>query len=102
MASIQLPDGARITELVVWGVDNHAQDFSVSLTRRSLSAMSNSTQVSLATSGVNGSVQELNSGVVSLTLDNSTYSYMLRAWSSNWSGTSDMSINGARITYEYQ
>jgi len=95
---LNLPDGARITELRAWIWDDSASPVRVYIRMQTLGtdAASQVAVIESSSATAMASVQEL-SAVSSITIDNSTKSYFLRF--QGVQNTSDTRLYGVRITY---
>jgi len=103
-APIKLPDGAVITELDAWIVDNDAGDFVRVQMQRSSIGVSNSNQLmaSVATDAatMSSTVAQLNDNTIfSSMIDNSDYSYRL-LFTASTSNSAELQLHGVRITYQ--
>ncbi len=98
-APVYLPDGAVVTRLDVWYLDDSPQNLTLRLRRSAHTSISNT---DLATVEPTGSVVGIRTAsdttIVNATIDNDAYSYYFRVFSSNWTG-SNMGIKAVKITY---
>ena len=112
-APIQLPDGATITNMTIYYVDNSGKNLFVELHRRAYTATTSTSLGSFTSSGsagAGGSGNILNSliGISSNNIvDNNAYVYYLRVSAVNsmniaavWDGV-NLTINQVKITYSY-
>lgn len=101
-AGVNLPHGARVTRMVAYCRDNVVGDMSVSLSYQAHNGTGNFTMASVTTAGVAGSSLELvDSTIDSQIIDNINRHYVLRVFSSAWTGSqSDMRISSVLIEYE--
>ncbi len=98
-APLNLPDGARITAVRAWVVDNSAAgNLAVNLMRRGYGAPGYSTIASGDTIGAIAGVQEVDCLTIEHTVNNETDTYIISVFSSNWDGILT-SIRGVRVTY---
>jgi hypothetical protein len=98
-APVNLPDGAVITGVSVWLVDNSGVgDLSANLLRRPYASPGYSSLASGDTAGAQVNVQEIVCPPIGHVVNNSTDTYILSIFSGNWDGTLTM-VKGARITY---
>lgn len=99
-APIYLPDGVVITKMTAYTYDNSSTEFLRLRILETPYGGSNSLVANVETTGAFQStdVQELESGALNITIDNSLKSYQLRFSSSN-SNTSDIRLYGVKIEY---
>lgn len=98
---VHLPDGAIVTAVEAYYVDNSVVgNMTFYLDRRTLNGSLN-TLFTGTTSGVSVTVQSLNLTGTPSAIDNSSNSYGIRVYSADWPSTAvkDMSIRTVRITY---
>lgn len=99
VAAVHLPQGAIARELKVFFDDNSASDMEVWLGRLILSSGGyNSMTNSVDSSGISGYGNKIKSAHSFKTIDNTLYSYHVKAHSTAWDGD-NMKIMGAVITY---
>ena len=102
VAPVQLPDGAVVTGLKVFFVDDSGEDIIATLMLKSHTTIGFTFMASVDTSAAtpSPSAQSLeDSTIISPTIDNVNNSYHVRAFSSNWPGTNALRISGAVVTY---
>jgi hypothetical protein len=99
VAPLYFPDGAVITNITVFVLDNSAGDFSITLYRRLYTGSNFLPIDTVSTTGASTLIQTLDGGALSETVNNSTSNYFIRAFSSAWPGNTTLKINGARVTY---
>ena len=99
VAPLYFPDGANITNITVFVEDNAAGDFSINLGRRTFTANGFVFLDTVTTTGASTAIQTLDGGALTVTVNNSTSNYFIRAFSAAWPGNSTLRINGARVTY---
>ena len=93
------PDGATVTRVDVWYLDDSVQDMSLRLRRTPHATVGNQDLAAiLPTGSVAGIRTDADTSINFATIDNSNYSYYFRVFSSNWTGF-DMGIKGVLITY---
>jgi len=101
-APVYLPDGAEVTAMRFYFIDNAADaKLQMSLIRREFTANTVQTMAAVEsnTLGAATSVQWLtDSTPIHEIIDNSAYTYILSAYSENWSNA-DTQIKGVRIEY---
>jgi hypothetical protein len=96
---VQLPDGAIVTEMQATLKDNSATDLEIALWRQSNGGGFNEI-ASVATTGTSASYQTLtDSTISSATVDNSTNSYLVHAFSPSWPGSAELAVLSVRVTY---
>ncbi|MEL7145921.1 MAG: hypothetical protein AAFO69_06105 [Bacteroidota bacterium] len=103
---VKLPDGAQVTQVDAWVLDNDGTSTShfvrVRLVRSPTGvATSSETMATLETDGItaNPTVEQLTqTSIFNRTIDNANYSYRL-IFTSIVSSTSDLQLHGAKITY---
>lgn len=101
VAPIQIPHGATVTKVRFYFNDSHpGADVSISLTRRNNGGAGFFFMTDFNTAGFNGSylVGE-DSTITGAVIDNSLYSYQLRAWCPNWPGDSTLAIQSVVVEY---
>ncbi|MCP4573798.1 MAG: hypothetical protein GY838_15675 [bacterium] len=104
-APVNLPEGAQVTELILYAYDNDAAadlDFILSLTRREVTSTTTEQVVSafpLETSGTSTVVQSESRPSYSGVVDNENYSYYARVSTSVDALSPDLRFYGARIRY---
>jgi hypothetical protein len=97
-ANVNLPDGAIITKFDVWLYDNDGtENASASLLYQTHGVNSSSSVTSLTTSVNNSVAQQVSSGALSHTVDNSSYAYKIRF--DGQGSNSNIRFYSARITY---
>jgi hypothetical protein len=97
-APVQLPQGATITSFKVFFSDNSAADVSVSLSANYPAGGYYFTLASLDSSGISGLGNKSTASISYPTVvDNNTFTYLVRAYSSSWSCS--LRVMGAVITY---
>lgn len=98
-APVDLPDGAVITGISVWLVDNSAAgDMSANLLRRPYTSQAYISLGSGSTAGAMVDVQEVVCPPLAHVVDNSANTYILSIFCNNWDGLLT-AVKGARITY---
>jgi len=97
VAAVHLPQGAVVTEFKVFFYDNSAQTLSGNLYRLRFTG-SYGLLAEADSSGISGYGNKTDTTISYSTIDNTTYSYNVSAYSSSWDGP-DMRIMGALITY---
>ncbi len=98
-APVYLPDGATVTRVDIWYIDDSVQDMTFRLRRSSHTSISNSDLAAILPSGsVAGIRTAFDTSISTPTINNSAFSYYFRVFSSNWTG-SDMGIRAVLITY---
>ncbi len=98
-APLNLPDGAVLTSLTVFLVDNsNAVDLSANLLTRLYASSSFASITFISTSGASTGVQTISSPSLGTVIDNDSRTYILTISCPAWDGTNTM-IKGARITY---
>lgn len=98
VAPLFLPQGAEIVRFTVFYRDNSSSDMTIGLSRESLTQGFFSDVANITTSGASTNWRS-SSTTPSNTVDNTTWSYFVDVYSSNWPGSWDLSIKGALITY---
>ena len=93
---LDLPQGATITQVTWYVIDNHASNFYMSLKTHRPSDDSVTTPASVTSSDPSPNLQTFNE-VISTTVDNSTRSYYISFLPE--AASSDLRIVGARIRY---
>ncbi|MFQ5453660.1 MAG: hypothetical protein ACE5D6_05685, partial [Candidatus Zixiibacteriota bacterium] len=96
-APIHLPNGAVVTELKVFFYDNSTSDVSVSLGRLSFSGGYGFLAI-VSSSNISGYGSSTDNSIGYSTINNLSYSYHLRAYSSSWD-SANLRIMGALVTY---
>lgn len=86
-----------MTQFKVFFNDTSANDMSVTLYYQSLSSCSYTSLASVSSSGATGYYSRTDSTISSATIDNTSRSYHVYAYSSLWAST--LKIKGALITY---
>ncbi len=98
-APVYLPDGAVVTRVDVWYLDNSVQDLTLRLRRSSHTSISNSDLAAILPSGSVAGIRTAADTSISVpTIDNDAFSYYFRVFSSNWTGV-NMGIRAVKITY---
>lgn len=96
---LNLPNGAVLTSLTVFLVDNsNAVDISANLLSRLYASTTYTAIAAISTSGASTGVQTVSSPALSTVIDNDSRAYILSIFCPAWDGTNTM-IRGARITY---
>ncbi len=105
-APVNLPDGATITKVTAYFVDNSAsKDVRIELNRNGVSSLSYSASdfiSEISSSGASSSVQAIDDETITSGLiDNSNYFYLARVYlPTGWDGLNIL-IKGMVITYQY-
>ncbi|GEM_PF-5302380 len=98
-AAIHLPDGASVTAITFYLLDDSASDLNLSVTRYDPATGISSVISGLSSSGASASSQELSlTSGLPFTVDNSTYAYRLRVEFTE-AGMNLQRLYGARISY---
>lgn len=101
VAPVILPDGATVTNVTSYIVDDAAGNMSVALMRRyhlggGFDSLSTST-----TSGASGDLNQVDVYSVDINhIFSASYGYALRAYSVSWPGDLTLRVSGVLITYE--
>lgn len=99
VAGLHLPQGATITRFTAYVDDNAAGDLSIRLSRLTHGGNGFTTVASVASSGAPGLANYTDQTIAEPVVDNATYSYHVRVFSSNWPGNSTLKIKGAVVEY---
>lgn len=97
VAPVHLPQGAEIQEFKVFFNDTSVQDMTVILERQILTGCSSVMLSFVISDGTHGYYYINDTTISSPIVDNSQYSYLVTANSSNWD--SNLRIKGVVITY---
>ncbi len=96
VAPVHLPNGAVVTEFKAYYYDNSASDLSITLERQFFTA-GYSAQASVTTSGTPGYSSATTTRITNPTIDNTSTSYLVYAYSTGWDP--NLRVKAAVITY---
>ena len=99
-AGVYLPDGATVTGLYAYVIDDSAaSNVSISMARRGLAVSGYSPMASVESTGASASVVTLtDTTIANAIIDNDAYCYNIWIYCDDWPGV-DMLIKGVRIRY---
>lgn len=97
-APVHLPHGARITALQVFFDDTTGSNMNVTLSRQFMTSCGYATLAEVDSGGISGYGNKTTTDIAAPIVDNTAYSYHVRAWSTGWNNS--LMIKGALITYE--
>jgi len=97
VAPVHLPQGAVVTEFKVFFYDNSGGDMSVYLQKQSMQGGGYAHMAQVSSAGVLEYDSRTDISISSATIDNTTYSYLVYAYSAAWD--SNLKIKGALVTY---
>jgi hypothetical protein len=100
IAPVNLPDGANITAVTFYAVDNTTKDITFTLNRRALTTGTASPIGSVVSSGAGTSIRTFTPASLADTLvDNANYAYTLDVQWDTTPTTSDLRLSAVRIQY---
>jgi len=99
-APVHLPQGAIVTSFTAYYTDNSASDMTLRLRRSALTFGSHEDLAAILPSGAVSNLRSTTDSTINLNpIDNTSYFYYARAFSSNWPGNNSLSLRGMVITY---
>ena len=99
VAGVQLPHGATVTKFTAYYRDNAAGDLTITLHRFFNTGTDWLTMASVATSGTPDYGGGQDPSISDPVINNLSYSYCVRAYSTSWPGDSTFKVMGAVIEY---
>jgi len=99
-APVHLPDGATVTRLDIWYIDESPQNMTFRLRRSPHATVDNQDLATILPTGSIAGIRTGSDTTINFNpIDNSTQSYYFRVFSSNWTGA-NMGIKAVLISYE--
>lgn len=100
IAPVELPDGAVVTRVTYYGVDNSAESINMSLVRTEHTQPSGFVISNVGTTGASAAIRAfVDAAPAAHTVDTSTFSYYLVASCGDWGGFNATSIKSVHIEY---
>lgn len=96
---VYFPDGATVTRVQIWYIDESTENLTFRLRRAPHASVNNSDLAAFTPTGSVAGIRTATDTTISLNpIDNSLFGYYFRAFSSNWTGA-NMGIRSVLITY---